>query len=103
MSVYSINETLNAWAQRHDLRVSNVYRDQFYYIDIVDDAGGRYEISVSEDEQPGLVKVRAHSNRKRSCGFVGVVPAYLDRTLEQAYSHIIRWVGQAGGTSILAA
>jgi hypothetical protein len=103
MGDHSINETLNAWAQRHGLRVSNVYRDQFYYVDIVDDAGGRYEVSVSEGEQPGLVKVRAHSNRKRSCGFTGVEQADLDGVLEQAYSRVIRWVEQAGGTSILAA
>ncbi|HEY3475924.1 MAG TPA: hypothetical protein VGK56_15035 [Anaerolineales bacterium] len=103
MSDDSINEILSHWVKRHGLRVSNVYRNQFYYVDIVDDAGGRYEISISVDEQTGLLKVRAESNRKRSCGFIEVGPSDLEGMLEQAYLQVIKWIGQTGGTSILAA
>ena len=103
MRRHNINELLSAWAQRHGLRVSDVYRHQFYYIDIVDDAGGIYEISISVDEQPGLIKVRASSNRKRSCGFIGVDLSKLEVVLEQAYLQVIKWIRQTGGTRILTA
>lgn len=103
MSNDCINEILCPWVKRHGLRISDVYRDQFYYVDIVDDAGGRYEISISEDEQTGLLKVQAHSNRKRSCGFIEVGPSDLEGVLEQAYLRIIKWIGQTGGRRILPA
>ena len=102
MNGQSIAEILDTWVKRHGWRVSNVYRDQFYYVDIVDDAGGKYEISVFPDDQPDLIKVRVWSNRKRSCGFIGVGPSDLEGILERAYSQVIRWVNQAGGTRTLA-
>ena len=103
MGDHRINEILRPWTRRHGLRVSNVYRDRFYYVDIVDDAGGRYEISISVDEQTGLFKVRADSNRKRSCGSIGVGPSDLEGVLERYYLQVIKWVGQTGGTRIRAA
>ena len=102
MSVRTIDGILSLWVKRHGLRVSNVYRDQFYYVDIFDDAGGRYEISIFEDEQPGLIRVRVSSNRKRGCGFIGVSPSKLEGVLEQAYSQVDRWAEQAGGARVLA-
>ena len=102
MSVRTIDEILNPWVRHHGLRVSNVYRDQFYYVDIADDVGGRYEISIFKDDPPDLIKVRVSSNRKRSCGFRGVGPTDLEGVLEQAYSRVIRWVEQAGGTRVIA-
>ncbi|HZB45267.1 MAG TPA: hypothetical protein VE360_08490, partial [Pyrinomonadaceae bacterium] len=84
MGVRTIDEILSPWVKRHGLRVSNVYRDRFYYVDIFDDTGGRYEISIFEDDQPDLIKVRVSSNRKRSCGFIGVGPSELEGVLEQA-------------------
>ena len=83
MNSQRIAEILIPWTNRHGLRISDIYRDQFWYIDIVDDTGGEYEISIFQDEQPDLIKVRVHSNRKRSCGFIGVVPADLERVLEK--------------------
>ena len=103
MNAHRINEILRPWVRRHGLRVSNVFRDRFYYVDIVDDAGGKYEISVSVDEETGLIKVRARSNRKRSCGYIGVGPSDLEGVLEQAYAQITKWIGQTGGTRVLAA
>jgi hypothetical protein len=98
----SINEILSAWAKRHGLRISDNYKNRFFYFDIADDAGGRYEISVFEDEQPGFHKVRATSNRRWSCGFIGVRPSDLEGILEQAYSKVNKWVEQAGGRKISA-
>jgi hypothetical protein len=103
MNDHRINEILRPWAKRHGLRVSNVYRDRFYYVDIVDDAGGSYEISISVDEETGLIKVGVRSNRKRSCGYIGVGPSDLEGVLEQAYARITKWVGRMGGTKVRAA
>jgi hypothetical protein len=99
----NINEILTGWAKRHGLRISNTYRNQFYSVDIVDDAGGSYEISVVVDVQPGFHKVRASSNRRRNCGFVGVEPQDLDGMLERAYVKVIKWVDKTGGSKIFAA
>ena len=41
-----IEKTLVPWCKRHGLRLINVYRDTFYYVDFVDDVGGKYEISI---------------------------------------------------------
>ena len=104
MSSESINEILTVWAKRHGLRISDTYRNRFYYVDIVDDAGGRYEISVVvDDAQPGFHKVRASSNRRGSCEYVGVGPQDLDGVLERAYVRVIRWVEKTGGSKISAA
>src|SRR5262249_35924162 len=99
----SIDEILTGWAKRHGLRISNTYRNRFYYVDIVDDAGGRYEISVVVDAQPGFHKVRASSNRRRNCGFVGVEPQDLDGILERAYVKVLKWMATTGGSKISAA
>ena len=101
MSDHRIDEIVRPWAMRHGLHVSNVYRGRFYYIDIVDDAGGGYEISISVDEETGLIKVGARSNRRRSCGYIGVGPSELEGVLEQAYARITKWIGQTGGARVL--
>ena len=99
----NINEILTGWAKRHGLRISNTYRNRFFYLDIVDDAGGRYEISVFEDAQPGFHRVRATSNRRKSCGFIGVTPPDLEGILVRAYFKVNKWVRQTGGSKISAA
>lgn len=101
MRVRTIDETLNAWVKRHELRISDTYRDRFYYVDISDECGGRYEISIIKEDQADLVRVRVCSNRKRSRGFVSVPPTDLDGVLEQAFSSIRKWVSQSGGTKML--
>ena len=103
MSGENINEILAAWANRHGLRISDIYRNRFFYFDIVDDAAGLYEISVFEDAQPGLFGVRVTSNRRRSCGFIAVKPSDLERLLERAYFEVNKWVHQAGGNKISSA
>src|SRR5262245_9074797 len=103
MSDHQINEILSPWVRRHRLRISDVYHDRFYYVDIVDDSGGKYEISISLEQETGLIKVRARSNRKRSCGYIEVGPADLEGLLEKAYAQITKWIRQTGGKRVMAA
>ena len=103
MSDQTISKLLGLWATRKGLRITDVYRDQFYYFDIVDDVGGNYEIAVSVDEQTDLIKVALRSYRKKSRGFCEVGSTDLERVLEQAYAHITNWTKQVGGTRVLAA
>ena len=103
MSDQTISKLLELWAARNGLRVSDVYRDQFYYLDVLDDVGGNYEIAVSVNVQTKLIKVTVRSNRKRSCGFIEVGSSDLEAVLEKAYAKITNWTRQVGGTRILAA
>ena len=97
-----IEKTLASWEKRHGLRVSDVYRDTFYYVDVVDDVGGKYEISICKDGGSDLIKVRVWNHQKKSCGFIPVDLFDLEKVLEQAYSQIIRWMKQSKGTRIFA-
>ena len=91
MNVRTLDEVLAAWVKRHGLQISDVYRNQFYYVDISDDTGGKYEISIFKEDQSELVKVRVWSDQKRSCGFAGVCLTDLERVLEQAFTRICKW------------
>jgi len=97
-----IERILASWGRRHGLRVSDVYRDTFYYVDIVDNVGGKYEISICEDEESELIKVRVWNHQKKSRGFT-VEVSDLEKVLERAYSTIITWVKQSHGSRIFAA
>jgi len=97
-----IEKTLASWAKRHGLRVSDVYRDTFYYVDVVDDVGGKYEISIGKDGESDLFKVRVWNHQKKSCGFIPVDLPHLEEILEKAYSRIITWMKQSKGTRIFA-
>jgi len=96
-----IEQTLAAWAKRHRLRVSDVYRDTFYYVDVVDNVGGKYEISICKEVETDLVKVRVWNQQKKSRGFRAEV-SQLEKVLEHAYSTIIRWMKQSRGSRIFA-
>jgi len=98
-----IEKTLTSWGKRHGLRVSDIYRDKFYYVDVVDDVGGKYEISICEDDESDLIKVRVWNHQKKSCGFIPVGLSDLEKVLEQAYSQINTWTKQSKGTRIFAA
>lgn len=96
-----VEKTLDSWVKRHGLRVSDVYRDTFYYVDVVDDVGGKYEISICEDSESDLIKVRVWNHQKKSCGSRADI-SDLEKVLEQAYSQIITWVKQSKGTRVFA-
>jgi|SRR4029453_12971157 hypothetical protein len=97
-----IEKTLTSWGKRHGLRVSDVYRDTFYYVDVVDDVGGNYEISISKDGESDSFKVRVWNHQKKSRGFIPVDLPELEEILEKAYSQIITWMKQSKGTRIFA-
>lgn len=86
-----IEKTLTSWGKRHGLRVSDIYRDKFYYVDVVDDVGGKYEISICKDDESHLIKVRVWNHQKKSCGFIPVGLSDLEKVLEQASSQINTW------------
>jgi len=98
-----IEKTLTSWGKRHGLRVSDIYRDKFYYVDVVDDVGGKYEISICKDDESDLIKVRVWNHQKKSCGFIPVDLTDLERILELAYSRIMKWMKQSNATRIFAA
>ena len=98
MPAPTVEETLAAWANRQGLQMSDKYRDRFFYFDISDNSGGKYEISIHKAEESGLIKVRVDSNRRRSCGFIHVPASDLDEVLEKAVSQIKKWIQQSGKT-----
>ena len=67
-----IEKTLASWVKRHGLRVSDVYRDTFYYVDVLDDVGCKYEISICKDAESELIKVRVWNHQKKSRGSRGI-------------------------------
>ena len=97
-----IEKTLASWVERRKLHVSEVYRDAFYYIDLVDDVGGKYEISISQDSESDLINVRVWNHQKKSCGF-RAKPSALEEVLDKAYSKTITWMKQSNGTRIFCA
>jgi hypothetical protein len=97
-----IEKTLVSWGKRHGLRVSDVYRDTLYYVDVVDDVGGKYEISICNDAESDFIKVRVWNHQKKSFGSRAMDLSDLEKVLEQAYSRIITWMKQSKGTRIFA-
>jgi hypothetical protein len=83
--------------------VSATFIDTFFYVDVVDDVGGKYEISICKDDESDLFKVRVWNHQKKSCGYIPVDLSDLERILDQAYSHIIKWTKESNGTRIFAA
>ena len=96
-----MEKVLVSWSKRHGLRVSDVYRDTFYYFDVVDDVGGKYEISIFRDEESDLIKVRCWDYQKKSCGSKAPL-SELEKVLDRAYSRIIKWMEQSKRARILA-
>jgi len=98
-----IGKALTSWVKRRGLQISDVYRNTSYYVDVVDDVGGKYEISISKDGDSDLFKVRVWNHQKKSCGFRPLDSCDLETVLEQAYLRIITWMKQAKGTQLFAA
>ena len=97
-----VQRILTSWVKRHGLEISNVYRDQFFYVDMVDDAGNEYEISVAEHEEADALRVRVwQRGHKRSVGSRADL-SNLEDVLEAAYSTVTKWVSQSGGTRVRA-
>jgi hypothetical protein len=102
MSYADVDYILTPWLKRHGLHVFTKYReDEVRMIDVVDDAGDRYQVAISEPDVSEKVRVSAanlKSKRKRkSCEFETSL-SDLARVLEDVYSQIMEWVNQEGHT-----
>jgi hypothetical protein len=102
MSYADVDKILPPWLKRHGLHVSTMYREEeVRIIDIVDDAGDRYSVAISEPDASEKVRVFvANFTRKRkrkSCEFETNL-SDLARVLEEAYSKIMEWLSQEGHT-----
>ena len=102
MNYAAVDEILAPWLKRHGLHVFTLYReDEVRSIDVVDGAGDRYQIAISEPDESERVKVFAgnlKSKRKRKSKEYESPLSDLERVLEEAYSQIMEWVKQEGHT-----
>ena len=87
-----IEKTLAAWAKRHSLPISDVYQDKYYYFDVVDDLGGKYEISIFNDTESESIEVGVWNHQKKSRGFRVKDLSGLERVLDRAYAQILKWI-----------
>jgi hypothetical protein len=102
MSYADVDPILLPWLKRHGLHVFTRARDyEVRHIDVVDDAGDRYQISVSESNGSGNVTVFAgnylRKKERKRAEYASNISG-LERTLEDAYSKIMEWVAQEGHT-----
>lgn len=102
MSYDDIDPILLRWLKRHGLRVFTRARDyEVRSIDVVDDAGDRYQLAVSEPNESGKLTVFAGNylrKRKQKRVEYSSNVSDLERTLEEAYWQIMEWVAQEGHT-----
>jgi hypothetical protein len=102
MSYREVDPILLPWLKRHGLHVFTRAREyEVRHIDVVDDAGDRYQIGISEPDESGMLKVFAANYARKRKQKAQEYPSHvsdLERTLEDAYSMIIEWVGQAQHT-----
>jgi hypothetical protein len=97
-----VDPVLLPWLKRHGLHVFRRYRDEeVRSIDVVDDAGDRYQIAVSPPSASGKLTVFAgnylRKKKQKRIEYSSDVSG-LERTLEDAYSKIMEWVAQEGHT-----
>ncbi len=68
---------------------------------VVDDAGETYQIFLSPPDAAGRITVSAwncKTKRKRKIKEFESALSELEQALEEAYSHVMEWVKQAGHT-----
>ena len=89
MSYAAVDKILMPWLKRHGLHVFTLYReDEVRSIDVIDDAGARYHIAISEPNEAQRVRVLAgnlKSKRKRKSKEYESTLSDLERVLEEAY------------------
>jgi hypothetical protein len=102
MTYDAVDPILLPWLKRHGLQVFTRYRDEAVRsIDVVDDAGDRYQIAVSPPNLSGKLTVIAgnylRKKKQKRVEYPSNVSG-LESTLEEAYSQIMEWVAQDGHT-----
>ena len=102
MPYVDADKILTPWLKRHGLHLLTMDREvEVRSIDVVDDAGERYQIFLSEPDASGKVRIFAGNNkskRKSKSKEFDAALTNLDQALEEAYSQIIEWVKEAGHT-----
>lgn len=102
MSYAAVDKILMPWLKRHGLHVSKLHReDEVRAIEVVDDAGDRYQIWISPPDESERVRIFAgnlKSKRKRKSSECESSLSDLERALEESYSQIMEWVNQEGHT-----
>jgi hypothetical protein len=102
MTYADVDKILLPWLKRYGLHVFTMHReDEVRSIDVVDDAGDRYQIAISPPDAFEMIQVIAANNksrRKRKSQEYECTLSDLERALEEAYSQIMNWVNEAGHT-----
>lgn len=100
MSYDAIDKILTPWLKRYGLHVFTMHHEEeVRAIDIVDDAGDRYQVAISAPDKSGKIRVFAgnlKSRRKRKSTEYESTLSDLERVLEEAYSQIMEWVKEEG-------
>ena len=102
MSYANVDKILTPWLKRHGLQVFTMYREtEVRIIDVVDDVGDRYQVSISEPSESESVIVSAGNlkgKRKRKGREFKSSLSDLEGVLEEVYTQIMEWVNQEGHT-----
>jgi len=98
MNYSEVDKTLQPWLTRHGLHVFTRYRDEeVRSIHVVDDAGARYQIWISDTNDHGRVRVSAWDFKKKKKVFESDFDD-LSQMLEDAYSQVKQWIQQSDHT-----
>jgi|SRR5215813_8447395 len=102
MAYDDVDPILMLWLKRHGLHVFTLNRDyEVRQIEVVDDAGDRYQIGVSEPDSAGNITVFAgnylRKKKQKRVEYSSSVSG-LECALEEAYSTVMEWVAQEGHT-----
>jgi predicted RNA-binding protein len=94
-----IDKILLPWLKKYGLHVYTKYRDdEVRAIDVVDDAGEVYGMSVSPLDESGKCIVYAGSRRLKSGKSLESSLSDLENNLDNAYAQIEEWIRNAGHT-----
>jgi hypothetical protein len=98
MNYVEVDKALRPWLKHHGLHLLTTHRDQeVRSIDVVDDAGARYQIWISGADDAEKVRVSAWDFKHKKKVFESSF-GELDQVLEDAYSEVAEWIDQAGHT-----
>jgi hypothetical protein len=102
MTYVDVDKILLPWLKRYGLHVFTMHHEEeVRSIDVVDDAGERYQLWLSRPDAFGVVQVfvwNYKSRRKRKSKEYESTLSDLEEALEDAYSEIMDWVNEAGHT-----
>ena len=102
MTYADVDKILLPWLKRHGLHVfTRHHEEEVRSIDVVDDAGERFQLWISRPDAFGMVRIfvsNYKSRRKRKSKEYEATLSDLEPALEEAYSQIMDWVNEAEHT-----